>query len=555
MARPTTYDRQNSFRLYSAENPGEPQSGTDLDTEFDTVKISLDETQANLALVQDSDGAVARGSIGRAQLDSSITLGVAPPALWVTATAYDADVDVVFNALKLYLCLTDHTSGTFATDLASGYWLLLADFSATAQIDDLSISTAKLADGAVTAAKIGSNAVTTVKIINAAVTTDKIADVNVTTAKIADLNVTTGKIADLGVTTGKIADANVTTAKIADANVTPAKLATNVLSHAVGMINGTLVATVAASVLTIAIKTLAGADPSASDPVTVFFRNVTAATGDYTSIDLTAATSFVVSSGSTLGSINSAAFRLWVVGFNDAGTFRLGAINARSGVNLYSLQARGIASSTAEGGAGAADAAQTFYTGLAVTSKAYTVLGYLTWESGLAAAGTWSAGPTNINLFGVGSSLPGRLVQTVRTDFTEVATGTTTIPSDDSIPQNTEGDEYMTRAVTPSSAANMLRVEAQASLSNGASVQILAALFQDSTADALAAVKQNAPGTAQVVECRLAHVRIAGTTSVTTFKMRGGAAGAGTTTFNGESTGRLFGGVMNSFMAVDEIMA
>src|SRR5258706_7973472 len=99
------------------------------------------------------------------------------------------------------------------------------------------------------------------------------------------------------------------------------------LGPAIGMINGTLVASVAGSALTIAIKTLAGTDPSATDPVYVAFRNATLATGDYNILAITAATSLVISSGSTVGATNNVAFRLWIVGFNDAGTFRLGAVN------------------------------------------------------------------------------------------------------------------------------------------------------------------------------------------------------------------------------------
>ena len=44
---------------------------------------------------------------------------------WLTSTAYVED-DVVSNiasgAITYYICLEDHTSGTFATDLASEYW-------------------------------------------------------------------------------------------------------------------------------------------------------------------------------------------------------------------------------------------------------------------------------------------------------------------------------------------------------------------------------------------------------------------------------------------------
>jgi hypothetical protein len=161
----------------------------------------------------------------------------------------------------------------------------------------------------------------------------------------------------------------------------------------VAMVNGTLTASVGSSALTIAIKTKAGADPSATDPVSVYFRNVTEATGDYTVITLTAATSLVISSGSTMGTASGTASRLWIVGFNDGGTFRLGAINTATSAEIGDDV---LSSSTAEGGAGAADSAGVIYTGTAVTSKAMRVLGYV--ESTQATAGTWATAPSKIQL-------------------------------------------------------------------------------------------------------------------------------------------------------------
>jgi hypothetical protein len=124
------------------------------------------------------------------------------------------------------------------------------------------------------------------------------------------------------------------------------------------------------------------------------------------------------------------------------------------------------------------------------------VLGYATWETGLATPGTWSAGPTRTQLFGAGEPLPGDILQVQRTDTGAVATGTTTIPNDDTIPQSTEGDQYMSQAITPSSAANVLAVRAQATSRTAARAAfMIAALFQDATANALAAVR-NVVGTA-----------------------------------------------------------
>jgi hypothetical protein len=45
----------------------------------------------------------------------------------------------------------------------------------------------------------------------------------------------------------------------------------------------------------------------------------------------------------------------------------------------------------------------------------------------------------------------------------------------------------------------------------------------------------------------------AGTIIATTFKVRVGCSGAGTTTFNGVAGGRIFGGVMASSITITEV--
>lgn len=198
------------------------------------------------------------------------------------------------------------------------------------------------------------------------------------------------------------------------------------LGNGVTMLNGVLVHSRAGNAETIALKTLASgglSDPSPGDPVTVIFRNVTAANGLPEELSVTAASSLTISSGSTLGASNGVPFRLWVVGFNDGGTFRLGVINCLGSATIYPLAAWGVASATAEGGAGAADSALVFYAGAAVASKAYSVLGYSSWEAGLAAAGTWGTAPTRQQLFGPGVPLPNTPVQ--RTWSNNIAGSTT----------------------------------------------------------------------------------------------------------------------------------
>lgn len=136
-----------------------------------------------------------------------------------------------------------------------------------------------------------------------------------------------------------------------------------------------------------------------------------------------------------------------------------------------------------------------------------------------------------------------------------VATGTTTIPLDDTIPQNTEGDEYLTLSLTPKSASNILEIVFQGFGSNSAANNFVVALFQDSTANALAASNCNHQTATAQVNLSLTHNMLAGTTSATTFKIRIGGSAGGTFTLNGTSGVRNFGGVASSSIRITEYTA
>ena len=314
-----------------------------------------------------------------------------------------------------------------------------------------------------------------------------------------------------------------------------------------------LVATVGASALTVAVKTKAGTDPSVNDPIILAFRNATIGTGDYTLITLTAALSLVISSGSTLGTVNAVAHRLYIGLANDAGTPRLFLYNPLdSTLNHLVINNEFIASSTAEGGAGAADSALVLYSGTAFTNKAISILGYL--ESSQATAGTWATAPSKIQVMIPGVRKSGEVVQRTRVTSGTVATGTTAVPFDNTIPQITEGDEYLSRTIVPQSAINLLDVKAQACLAqSNAANSLVMALFQDAVANALKATPINGAGANQVFEMALSHRQSAGVTSTITFRVRAGNATGATTTFNGAAGAQLMGGVASSFMHVDEI--
>jgi hypothetical protein len=149
-----------------------------------------------------------------------------------------------------------------------------------------------------------------------------------------------------------------------------------------------------------------------------------------------------------------------------------------------------------------------------------------------------------------------RILHTVSVPTGSMATGTTTIPIDNTIPQQTEGDQYMTLAITPMSATSKLIIDVTvfggySAAVGGASV---AALFQDATANALAAGWCGSSTTSLVQNISFRHVMTSGTTSATTFKVRAGQSSAGTWTFNGASGAAFFGGVMASSIVIREVL-
>ncbi len=145
-------------------------------------------------------------------------------------------------------------------------------------------------------------------------------------------------------------------------------------------------------------------------------------------------------------------------------------------------------------------------------------------------------------------------VQTVNVTDGAVATGTTTLAADDSIPQNTEGDEYMTLAITPSSATSQLVIEVVALVSPSNNNTVTVALFQDATAGALAGIP-NVMLASQMQPVVFRHVMTSGTTIATTFKVRAGVNSAATLTFNGVGAARVLGGVCSSSITIREVLA
>lgn len=152
------------------------------------------------------------------------------------------------------------------------------------------------------------------------------------------------------------------------------------------------------------------------------------------------------------------------------------------------------------------------------------------------------------------SLLPaGSIVQVVSSQSATYSSSTAVIPPDNTIPQNTEGTEYINATITPKSATNKLLIQFNGFVGTSPAAWITAGLFQDSTANAICATVTYIDSNTATTTIPLTYFMTAGTTSATTFKIRMGI-GSGTLYVNGSNTG-LMGGVAVINLTIMEIAA
>jgi hypothetical protein len=342
--------------------------------------------------------------------------------------------------------------------------------------------------------------------------------------------------------------------------ITPIARSLNLLDQLVAnayadLTNLGFTASVAGNALTISLTQMDGAsNPSPDSPVIVGQRSVTLANGGYLNRKVTSAVSLVVPSGATLGAVNGAAFRLWVLLLDFAGVQELVVINCLDPATLSITPLQSNIRVTTVAIDATADSAGVFYSTTQRTNRAIRVLGFLDWSSGLTTAGTWDAAPSQIQPFGPDVQLPGTVIQTARSADAAFASGTTTLPYDDTIPQNTEGDQYMSLSITAKRQCNLLAIRHDGNYAVSAAGNLGVGLFVGATANALAAVGQRAQTVDAAYAVTLQH-RLRVDTLTQTFKIRAGNSAAGTTGFNGTSAARRYGGVMASALVIDEIQA
>jgi len=152
----------------------------------------------------------------------------------------------------------------------------------------------------------------------------------------------------------------------------------------------------------------------------------------------------------------------------------------------------------------------------------------------------------------------GKIVQVVTDRTTTPQTGTTTFPHDNTIPQKTEGNEFQTITITPTSNSNKLIIDVHAFVGHSVTdATVVIALFKDADADALqvsAAVSIGGGGDYGGTGS-FRHIVTSPGTSAITYKIRAGGPQAGTTYYNGNGAigGAIYGTADSSVITIWEV--
>jgi hypothetical protein len=149
-----------------------------------------------------------------------------------------------------------------------------------------------------------------------------------------------------------------------------------------------------------------------------------------------------------------------------------------------------------------------------------------------------------------------KVLQIVETETSAVATGTTTLPADDTTPQSTEGDQYLTQAITPKSALSKILILTCCMLSTTNAGDFTVAVFRDAIANALKAIGSyiTGPTPFPLAIVLIAQENSPGAGASVTYKVRAGNAAAATTTLNGGGGTRRYGGVAASSLVLVEYL-
>tara|TARA_R100001443_G_scaffold33680_2_gene47547 strand:+ start:632 stop:2290 length:1659 start_codon:yes stop_codon:yes gene_type:complete len=132
MAQPRTYTRQYNFNDFQTTSPASPLPGSQVDGELNKVKLTLDDLNTNIALIQQDDGKIKNQAVHKDSFDAGALALMSTGSYtvkgdWVTSTSYSVGDLVDYNG-STYVATSAHTSSSaFQTDLTANKWILIAN--------------------------------------------------------------------------------------------------------------------------------------------------------------------------------------------------------------------------------------------------------------------------------------------------------------------------------------------------------------------------------------------------------------------------------------------
>lgn len=275
------------------------------------------------------------------------------------------------------------------------------------------------------------------------------------------------------------------------------------------MINGKIVESHSTNAVTFAIKTLAGADPSAGSPVYFWFPGNTA----YRAV--TSALSITIPAGQGMGATSNVAFRIWIAALDNAGTVELVVRNCTDNNGVQGFPGTGKITTTTMGGG----SIRTSYSTTSRSSVSFVVLGYAEYSTGLVTAGTWNASPSSIVLFGIGVPLPGTIIK--------VSPAGTRLLVDQMTPGASYANTQLSATITPESAANLLQIVASGAMGSSAGTTIYAIIQRSGINIGVGQGFGNPSSILLETGFFLAGQEVINTTSSVTYFVAGQTAGTG----------------------------
>ena len=252
---------------------------------------------------------------------------------------------------------------------------------------------------------------------------------------------------------------------------------------------------VASNQLTVAIKGVNGADPSAVNPVLVGFRSQTGQpNGTNIFGALTGALSFTLAATSSMGCTTAVACRLWVTlicqtetsgtcnssGGNGATSpILVGLSNQSTATQVFPLGDEKLQSTGANNNGDIfAGVIQTSVASLA--GKAIVIVGYIeaTWTSGTG----WGS-PSKVQLFGPGVHKPGDTVQEVFTQSSTVTSAGASFAASSA-----------TASITPTSAVNLIEVSESGTVNTAVTAVVTSVVRRGSSTNISQSAQTGATG-------------------------------------------------------------